>query len=67
MLWRRERCSSWSPCAGRSAGASGHIGSILCLVYIDLMLSEMPWGIQGLCLGVSDVTQDLWEIQVRFT
>lgn len=56
-----------APCAGRSAGASGHIGSILCIVYIYLILSEMPWGIQGVCLGVSDVTQDLWEIQVRFT
>lgn len=51
------------PCVGRSAGASSPIGSILCLAYKYLMLSEMPWGIQGICLGVSDVTQDLWVIR----
>lgn len=50
------------PCAERSAGASGHIGSILCPAYMYLMPFEMPQGIQGIYLGASDVTQDLWEI-----
>lgn len=53
-----------APCAGSSAGASCHIGSILCLAYMYLMPSEMPRGTQGICLAVSDVTQDLWEICV---